>query len=131
MLAPTICSAPSPPVSTVDTVSKVAMSAKSDFDPPLFDVPKCRSALAKVLRRILGPQHRQLFRRPIRKGPEQNRIQDAEHGGVGANRQRQCGGGGRVNAGLLRSVRSAYRKSRGNSSSHMKDRTSDTPPWPA
>ena len=34
--------------------------------PPLFDIPKCRSALAKVLRRILGPQHRQLLRGPIR-----------------------------------------------------------------
>ena len=61
--------------------------------PPLFDIPKCRSALAKVLGRILGPQHRQLFRGPIRKGPEQNGIQDAEHCSVGANRQRQGGGG--------------------------------------
>ncbi len=59
--------------------------------PPLFHIPQCRSALAKVLRRVLGPQHRQLFRRSIRKGPKQNRIEDAEHGGVCANRQRQCG----------------------------------------
>jgi hypothetical protein len=46
------------------------------------------------LGRILGPQHRQLFGRPIGKGPEQNRIQRAEHGGVGADRQCQCGGSG-------------------------------------
>jgi hypothetical protein len=34
--------------------------------PPLLDIPKCGSALAKVLRRILGPQHCQLFGEPIR-----------------------------------------------------------------
>ena len=90
---------------------------------PLFDIPKCRSALVNVLRRILRPQHRQLLRGPIRKGPEQNGIQDAEHRGVGANRQRQCGCRSRRKAGLLRRVRSAWRKSRANSSSHTNDRT--------
>jgi hypothetical protein len=68
---------------------------------PLFDIPKGRSALAKVLRRILGPQHRQLFGRAIWKRPEQNRIHDAEHRGVGANRQRQCSCRGRRKSGTL------------------------------
>ncbi len=57
--------------------------------PPLFDIPESRSALAQVLCRVLGPQHRQLFRRPIWKRAQQHRIEDAEHGGVGPNRQRQ------------------------------------------
>ena len=38
---------------------------------------------------------------PIRKRPEQNGIQDAEHCGVGANRQRQCGCRGRRKSGTL------------------------------
>ena len=61
------------------------------LSPPLIDIPQRGSALAKVLRRILGPQHCQLFRRPIRQRSEQHGIQDAEHHGVGANGQRQRG----------------------------------------
>ena len=63
------------------------------LSPPLFDVLKRRSALANVPCRVLNPQHRQLFRRLIRNGLEQNGLHDAEHRGVGANRQRERGGG--------------------------------------
>ena len=95
MLPPTICSAPSSSRQRRGHgIEGGHVREALTLTPPLFDIPECRSALAKVLRRILGPQHRQLLRGPIRKRPEQNGIQDAEHGGVGANRQRQCGGRG-------------------------------------
>src|SRR5207249_4744573 len=68
---------------------------------PLFHIPKRRPAFAKVLTRNLGPQHRKLFRGPVRKRPEQNCIQHAEHCGIGANRQREYSYGGGREAGAL------------------------------
>ena len=56
---------------------------------PVFDIPQRRSALAKILRRVLGPEHHQPVWVVIRDWPEQHGIQDTEHRGVGANRQRQ------------------------------------------
>jgi hypothetical protein len=63
--------------------------------PPLVDIPERRSPFTPVLRWIFRPQHRQPLRALIREGPEQHGIQDAEHRGVGANRQRQRGCRGR------------------------------------
>ncbi len=84
-----------------NTVKKSHIREALALAPPLFDIPICRPAFAKVLTRNLAPQHRQLLRGPIRKRPEQNGIQHAEHCGIGANRQRQCGYGGRRKTGAL------------------------------
>ena len=69
--------------------------------PPLVDTPIRRSTFAKILIRILRPQHGQLLRRSIRLRPEEDRVQHTEHGRVGADRQREHGYGGGRKPGIL------------------------------
>src|SRR5262245_20485009 len=68
---------------------------------PPFYIPVSRSPFPKILIGNFGPQHCQLLWRSIRKGPEQNRVQDAEHCSIGPDRQRQCGYGSRRKTGTV------------------------------
>ena len=68
---------------------------------PLIDVSVRRSALTKSLCRNLGPEHRQLLGRLIRKRPQEHGVEHAEDRGVRANAEREREHGDGSKAGIL------------------------------